>query len=183
MAIDPVKIPQNVYVEDHIIGPITLRQLFLSLAGAGVSYVLFAIIKKAGQLNLISGILAWSPLAIMAAFAFIRINDISFLKFLILLVEKKEKPAVRYWQVRKGISINPKTFVPRKSKDKNTLAHSQDEYDQINKLSSVLDSGPIFEKKDEVRKDSSESPTTKETQPDTENTTPQKAVSPQNNGD
>lgn len=148
MALDPVKIPQNVYVEDRIIGPITLRQIFLTLGGGGVSYAIYAIMKQAGKLTLVTGILSWTPLIIMAAFAFLKINGINLFRFLLLMAEKSEKPTVRYWQPRKGIRIKPRSFVPRNTKKKkDSSSHTQEEYDEISKLSTVLDSGPIVEKK------------------------------------
>ena len=143
MALDPIKIPQNVYVEDRIIGPVTLRQIFLTLAGGGVSYVIYPLVKQAGKLSLITGILSWVPLLIMVAFAFLRIGGISLFRFLLLMAEKSEKPAARYWQPRKGLSMKPKEYVPRNVKEKSSFSHTQEEYDEIHKLSSVLDIGPV----------------------------------------
>lgn len=146
MALEAVKIPQNVYVEDRIIGPVTLRQIFLTLGGGGVSYAIYAAVKQAGKLTLVTGAMSWIPLIIMAAFAFLKINGISLLRFLLLTAEKTNKPTMRYWQPREGISISPRNFVPRNSKEKSSFSHSQEEHDEIAELSSVLDSGPVFEK-------------------------------------
>lgn len=163
MSLDPVKIPQNVYVEDRIIGPITLRQIFLTLGGGGVSYALYAIMKQTGRLSLMTGILSWTPLLIMAAFAFIKINGISLFKFLLLMAEKSEKPTARYWQPRQGISMSPKSFVPMHTKEKNSFSHTQEEYDEIRELSSVLDSGPISPKaKTKAKENGSNLPVNKE---------------------
>jgi len=144
MAIEPVKIPQNVDVEDHIIGPVTLRQLFLTLGGGGVSYAIFAIMKKAGALNIVTGILAWTPLILTVAFAFIKINGISLFHFTILLAEKSQMPPVRYWQVRQGVHIRPKGIVPKKAKEPDAKTSSQEQFNEISQLSNVLDSGPIL---------------------------------------
>jgi hypothetical protein len=155
MSIDPVKIPQNVYVEDRIIGPVTLRQIFLTLGGGGVSYAMFALVKQAGKLTLFTGLLSWSPLIIMAAFAFIKINGISLFRFSLLMAEKSGKPTVRYWQPRVGISITPKNFIPKKAKIIDSFSHSQEEYDEIANLSSVLDTGiSLKEKKAEQMEES-----------------------------
>ena len=40
MPIEPVKIPQNVYIEDRIVGPLTLRQTLIMAIGGGFSYAL-----------------------------------------------------------------------------------------------------------------------------------------------
>ncbi len=148
MAIEPVKIPQNVDVEDRIFGPVTLRQLFLTLAGAGVSYALYALMKKAGSLTLITGIMAWTPLVITIAFAFVKINGISLFKFTLLLSEKSQMPTVRYWQPRKGVHLSAKSLVPKKKSKKDMTSQTEKKFNEISELSNVLDSGPILEKKE-----------------------------------
>jgi hypothetical protein len=145
MALEPVKIPQNVYVEDRIIGPVTLRQIFLTLAGGGVSYAIYGFMKKTDNLTLVTAIASWTPLFIMAAFAFLKINGISLFKFMLLMFEKSQKPAIRYWQPRKGISMSPRSFVPRHIKKLAKGSLDEEEYGEIGELSSVLDSGPIVE--------------------------------------
>ena len=52
MPIDPVKIPQNVNIEDRIIGPVTLRHLILLMLGGGISYFLWTILKRSGFVGL-----------------------------------------------------------------------------------------------------------------------------------
>lgn len=105
MAIEAVKIPQNVYVEDRIIGPITLKQLIITGIGAGISYVIFSIVTRAG-LTVPFRIVAWVPAMIAAAFAFFKINDLSLFTIILLAIEKANKPSQRYWRPHAGISIN-----------------------------------------------------------------------------
>ena len=59
MAIEPVKIPQNVYVEDRIIGPVTLKQLAMVGIGMGISYAIFASVNKNGTVGIPISV-AWS---------------------------------------------------------------------------------------------------------------------------
>lgn len=106
MAIEAVKIPQNVYVEDRIIGPITLKQLAITGAGAAISYVIYSIVTKAGYKDIVSQVLCWVPAVIGAAFAFFKINDLSLFSIILLTIEKINKPSERYWSPSPGLSIN-----------------------------------------------------------------------------
>lgn len=138
MPIDPVKIPQNVQIEDRVVGPLSLRQLILIMLGGGVSYVIYAFMQKSfGAVNIPLTIIAWIPCAIMAAFAVIRINDLSLMRMCFLLMEKMQKPSVRTWGPRKGIAINIRTSTAPAKERKNKQPVKTD--DQIAKLSSLVD--------------------------------------------
>ncbi len=112
--LEPVKVPQNVYIEDRIIGPVTLRHIVIIAIGAGISYAIWAMITQSGNAPSIPvTALAWSPTAIAAAFAFVKINDISLTKMILLAIEGSNKPKDRAWAPHAGISIN---FVTKSSK-------------------------------------------------------------------
>jgi hypothetical protein len=106
MPIEAIKIPQNVYVEDRIIGPVTLRQLIIIGIGAGIGYGIFATVQKAGVTNVIALGACWIPTVICAAFAFFKINDLSLFSIILLSVEGFNKPNIRYWSPHQGLSIN-----------------------------------------------------------------------------
>ena len=106
MPIEAVKIPQNVYVEDRIIGPITLKQLFITGIGVGIGYMCYAIAIKAGVRNIAILAVCWIPAVIAAAFAFLKINDLSLLSIILLFIESFNKPSQRYWSSHQGLSIN-----------------------------------------------------------------------------
>ncbi len=106
MAIEAVKIPQNVYVEDRIIGPVTLKQLMITGLGCGVSYVIFAIVTKSGYNSIPIIVICWIPAVIAAAFAFMKVNDLSLFNIILLMIEGFSKPNIRYWSPHAGISIN-----------------------------------------------------------------------------
>ena len=106
MPIEAVKIPQNVYVEDRIIGPVTLRQLGITGIGAGISYALYSTAGKMGPVSIPVTVLLWIPAMIAAAFAFLKINDLSLFNIILLMIEHANKPSVRYWSSHAGISIN-----------------------------------------------------------------------------
>ncbi len=142
MTIDPVKIPQNVYVEDRIIGPITLRQIMIVLAGSGVSYGIWAAMKSAGTVSPIQTGIAWIPAVIAAAFAFVKINGISLFRIVLLSLERINKPAMRVWQPRRGIYINIVTKKAPKANEDIERKREMRRKTAIEELSKVLDQGP-----------------------------------------
>ncbi len=105
MPIEAVKIPQNVYVEDRIFGPVTLKQLMISGVGAGIGYMGFAISSQAG-LGIAFQVVSWVPTVIAVAFAFLKINDLSLFSIILLWIESMNKPHERYWSSHGGLSIN-----------------------------------------------------------------------------
>jgi hypothetical protein len=152
MAIEPVKIPQNVYVEDRIVGPITLRQLIIVLVSGGFSYAIWSGIKSAtGYASLPLTILCWIPAVIGAAFAFVKIQNISLFRLCLLMIEKTEKPVIRRWSPRQGISINFRYFPTKGEKEQKPSTHPHQE--RIEELSALLDRGPVTEASAEGREE------------------------------
>lgn len=129
MPIQPVKIPQNVYVEDRIIGPITLKQLIILGLGAGISYILYASVAQTTQMSVPLAVILWSPALVAAGFAFLKVNDLSLFQIILLFVEHLNKPATRTWCPHPGISIN---FITRSDEKDETPNKRQD--DQSHKL-------------------------------------------------
>ncbi len=142
MAIEAIKIPQNVQIEDRIIGPLTLRQILLVSLGNGFSYALFTSISKAyGLVSIPIQILVWVPGVLSIAFAFVRINDLSMLRLCMLMLERMNKPTVRIWGPRRGIIINIRTFsTPEKQglSDKGT-AEDLSKEKHFDEISALLD--------------------------------------------
>ena len=143
MPIDPVKIPQNVYVEDRIIGPITLKQIMITLGGAGVSYGVWAAMKAAGNIGTSQLAIAWSPCAVAVAFAFVKINGMSLFRILLLSLERINKPTLRKWTPREGLTINIVTKRSRGAQSYKAEKHKEKQAEnKIRELSEVLDRGP-----------------------------------------
>lgn len=140
MPIQPIKIPQNVYIEDRIVGPLTLKQVLIVGIGAGFSYALYGMMTQAyGALPLPLTIMAWIPAGIASIFAFIRINDVSMFRLMLLAIEKLNKPSTRVWTPRRGITINIRTFVAPKDEQARIEPRSGTEGLQLDELSTILD--------------------------------------------
>lgn len=136
---DPIKIPQNVYVEDRIIGSLTLRQIIIVIIGGGISYIFYAYMQKTyGYVGIPFIIISAIPILISMTFAFVRIHDLSLLKLILLLIERSTKPHIRIWGPRNGITVIIKT--ERITQEKKH-AHKESA-EQIQTLSTLLDTLP-----------------------------------------
>ncbi|MDP6527810.1 MAG: PrgI family protein [Candidatus Pacebacteria bacterium] len=155
MPIEPIKIPQNVQVEDKLIGPITLKQVIICLVGGGTSFVIWNIFQKMGYVNIIFLVIALLPLIVSAAFAFVKVHGLSLLKIILLVIEKNQKPFKRSFGPRTGISINIKTYFHTQDHDK-TSTTSGVGVDKFEKLSSLLDEGNPLDEKQDSAKDGSD---------------------------
>ncbi|EKD92606.1 MAG: hypothetical protein ACD_28C00388G0003 [uncultured bacterium] len=90
------KIPQNVQMEDKIVGPITLKQLIILGVGGGIDYFLYISLAKVYVLTV------WMiPVAIIGlltlAIAFLKIQGIPFANYVLLSIEFYFKPQKRLW--------------------------------------------------------------------------------------
>lgn len=146
MAIDPIKIPQNVHIEDRIVGPLTLRQIMIIGIGGGISYAVWASASKAyGGLGIVPTVIIWLPCVISLIFAFVKINDLSMMKICFLSIERAIKAPERTWSPRRGITVNIRTFsatpdaTRRKEEVRAAVAAKGKGSGQLDAISSVLD--------------------------------------------
>ena len=147
MPIDLVKIPQNVYIEDRIVGPLSLRQIIIIMLGGGFSYILYSLIAKTyGSVSLPVTALVSIPGLLAAAFAFVRINDISLFRIMLLMIEQMNKPSIRTWSPRRGIIINIRTSMhPQAIEQKSHV--QQQETSRFQELGSFLDAALVPQSK------------------------------------
>lgn len=140
------KIPQNVGIEDKIVGPLTLRQLIILAVGCGISYVLFAVMSKLYELNILEYIIIVIPALFSVAFALIKINDTVLSKFILLFLEFSIKPKKRVWDHR-GIAalvspdLSGTTAILTPSAQGNSLDQKSKQAANLKKLTHMLDSG------------------------------------------
>lgn len=87
------KVPQDVQQADKIVGPLTAVQLVEAVVGGAVAYFFFK------QIGGIPGILAAIVIGgLTAVFVFVRINELSFSKFLLAMALYLFRPRVRTWK-------------------------------------------------------------------------------------
>jgi hypothetical protein len=93
------KIPQNVQRADTIIGPITFPQLGILLVGGGLTYTWYLVLANTYYWYIWIWPVAFTGILTLAM-AFLKIHDMTFVKFFLYLIEFMSKPKQRFW--RKG---------------------------------------------------------------------------------
>lgn len=139
------KIPQNVQVEDKIVGPLTLKQLIILGVGGGIAYVIYTTIGKDYEL----GIWLIIPLLIVGftlLVAFGKIANVTFGKWCLLMVEKFVNPQKRTF-VMGGADLYQATLFAEKNKKVQTTVESatkaerdKERLQKLSQISKVLDS-------------------------------------------
>lgn len=90
------KIPQNVDLEDKILGPLTLKQFFYALFASLATFIAYQV---AGQYSLFGFIfLAFLIWTIAIAFIFVRPNEQPFSRFITSFLNFVSKPQQRIWK-------------------------------------------------------------------------------------
>ncbi|MFA7308986.1 MAG: PrgI family protein [Patescibacteria group bacterium] len=93
---DQYKIPQNIDIEDKILGPFTLRQFLYMIGGGSLLYILFL---SFGQSNFTLFVLIALPVALLVfALVFIRVNEQPFLGFLQSFIIYSLDPKIKIWK-------------------------------------------------------------------------------------
>jgi hypothetical protein len=132
------KVPQNIDLEDKIIGPLTLTQFFYLLFGGLIIYILFSKLVLTG-LSFLFWVLA-IPIGVFSfSMAFIKIQDRPFPSFFFAMIKYMSQPRARVWQHY----APPRTAAP-KAKPKPVTAQAKKDFDsvKVRELSDLLD-GPL----------------------------------------
>lgn len=128
------KVPQNIDLEDKIIGPLTLIQFLYLLVGGIIDYLLLNFLKG-GILFYILAI----PIAIFAlALTFIKIQDRPLSHFVKAGLIYLQSPHVRLWK-RQGMKIE---FINKKIEKKKVYKSppkKRIEKSELEKLAQMLD--------------------------------------------
>ncbi len=128
------KVPQNIDMEDKIIGPLTLLQ-FIYLVIGGV--ILYATIK-AGDTVMIAFV--GIPVALLAlALCFVKIQDQPFSKFVVSLVFFLTRPKIRVWNKQTELEEIPQAQAPQAVKTLKIPMGKKVEKSELEKLSQVID--------------------------------------------
>jgi len=139
------KIPQNVQIEDKIVGPLTLRQLIYLGVGGGLAYALYTILASRYFIEV------WlPPVAIITiitlAFTFLKINGIKFNRWILLAITYFYNPRKRIFMMGAGDNYNATIFAKEVKKEetvdtsKEKAARDKESLDKIGEISKVLDS-------------------------------------------
>ena len=137
------KVPQNVQREDQILWFLTLRQLIILIVGFAISYGMFNFFNKHFHLYEIQQVIIWIPMAIAAAFAFIRFKGVSLTKLILLLIEQSFfRPPNRRWVQLAGspfVSMTTPFSMNEKKKDVVATQAKDASTEKIKNLAAMLD--------------------------------------------
>jgi len=139
------KIPQNVQIEDKIVGPLTLKQLIILGVGGGLSYAIYVALAKTyyWQVWLIPvGI----PALLTLAIAFLKISGIPFGKWVFLMIEYAVNPKKRTFIMGSADNYQVTLFaekpkpVQTNAEALDKVARDRERLSKIGEISRVLDS-------------------------------------------
>lgn len=138
------KIPQDVQIEDKIVGPLTLKQLISLGVGGGISYAIYVTLARNFFIE------TWLiPTAIPAIFTllitFVKINGVPFGKWVFLMAEFMMKPKVRTFVMGGGDLYSATLFaektkqVQTKTEAENKADRDQERLKNIGEITKMLD--------------------------------------------
>lgn len=86
------KVPQNIDIQDKILGPLTMIQFIYAVVGGGICYAIYMSMPKPFSYFLVM------PIALfVVALIFLKINERPFLDFIISVLEFSSAPKKRMW--------------------------------------------------------------------------------------
>ncbi len=139
------KIPQDVQLEDKIVGPLTLKQLSICAIGGTITYFFYTTLSKNYFWEV--WILPVSlTILITLAISFIKISNVTFTKFILLLIEFALKPRRRIWEKSEGLIYPSIFYTINKEKKKiekkidEKVETSKEGLKRIEEISKILDS-------------------------------------------
>lgn len=128
------KVPQDVQREDTIVGPLTLRQLVICFIGGGLTYGIYVYLARDYTWPVwILPVLIGATITIL--FAFIKIHDLTFMRYTLAMGVYNLLPRKRIWV--KGSAETMMPFEPPKKKE--VLAETQtSKNEQVKKMDALV---------------------------------------------
>lgn len=133
------RVPQNIDMEDKIIGPLTMAQFLAVMIGSMIIYVAFISLVRTAP------ILFWLiaiPIGLFTvAFAFMKIQDQPFPKFLASVALYLARPKTRIWQ--KDTKLEHLAVVTKNptTPEEPSLPGQTIKKEQLGALTDILDRG------------------------------------------
>lgn len=133
-------VPQFIDVEDKILGPITIRQFLIILAGGIVDFIGW----RYGDMAMFTLVLSISG-ALTLLFAFVKINGQAFHYFVLNIVQTSRKPSLRVW--KKDYDNATLDLLRKKGTDTEAITHVEKKKvrrQHIHDLSLVVNTGGYY---------------------------------------
>ena len=127
------KVPQNIDMQDRILGPLTMVQFIYAVVGGGVCYAIFNAVGKPFSYLLITPIVLF-----VLALIFLKINERPFWNFLVSAFEYSLAPKKRFWH-HSDFSSNFEIEIKSVNNKPVTLPTKNISHDQIRNVAERLD--------------------------------------------
>lgn len=129
------KVPQNIDMQDRVLGPLTMVQFVYAVVGFGICYSIFMSIPAPFSYVLIA------PIGLFVfCLIFVKINERPFIDFVVAALEFMTSPKQRYWQQAGDSNLRVEIY---KSANlaKPTYQHKNITPEEIADLASKVDTG------------------------------------------
>lgn len=137
------KVPQNVQREDRIVGPLTLRHMIILGAGGGLAYIIYVILSRTYYWEVWAAPVGIIVIITVVA-AFVKIYNVAFGRFIILLLEYILFPKQRKW-FKYSAEIEHRVLTVKKPSEAEKKAEkkgkkAEETFKKLEDLSKMLDS-------------------------------------------
>lgn len=138
------KVPQNVQREDTIIGPITMRQLIICGAGGAITYIIYVALAAKYYVEVWLLPVALSAI-LTATFAFVKVHGMTFMTFLLYLIEYVFLPRKRVFVKGAGDVFMPEMITATAQKKPEAQKEMKPKK-SIDELAQILDTKGLAKK-------------------------------------
>lgn len=126
------KVPQNIDIEDRILGPLTLVQFIYAVIGMGAAYTIVMSLPRPYSYFLAA------PVALFTlALAFLKINERPFLDFFLAMIQYMGSSKQRIW--KHGASNDMKVVIYKTRKTEKHIQTKEVSHEKIEQLAKRLD--------------------------------------------
>lgn len=136
------KVPQNIDIEDRILGPLTMTQFVYAVVGFGVGYILYNVIPAPVSYAFIV------PIAFfVVCLDFVKVNERPFQDFLKSALLFMFSPRQRYWhEGEEGADMSIEIYKAVKEEE-NDYQSKNISHNQISSLAKQLDTTQTFQER------------------------------------
>jgi len=136
-------VPQFIDVENKIIGPITVRQFVIFLAGAGLMVLVFRMTTFLFAMAIDVPIFA-----LTGTFAFLKINGRPFHFFLLNMIQTLRKPTLKVWNK----NLSAKDLKGKKEKEEKKpgliIVKKPLSASKLTQLALIVDTGGVYQEEE-----------------------------------
>lgn len=138
------KIPQNVRIEDKIVGPLTLKQLIMLGVGGGITYAIYVTLARVYYIE-VWLVFTLPPALLTLAFTFIKVRGIPFWQWITLVIEFFFNPRKRTFALGAADHYEANIFAKDLKKEetekvqKTKAERDQESINKIGEISKILD--------------------------------------------